>query len=272
MRLRAGIVVAVLAVAVVVGAVTLRPGAARSLDAHPSTSAPHVTITVLAAASLSEAFTRLAADVERDNPGLTVSLGFGASSTLAAQVAAGAPADVIATADQRTMGRALDGLPGAAGGSVTPVVFARNTLAVAVPGSDPGHVTGMSSLDRDDVTFAVCAPEVPCGAAAARVLAAAGVGRQPVTYEKDVTAVLTKVRSGEVDAGLVYASDVRPGAPAVRDGSVRALAIPPAVNVTNDYPVAVLPSSHQAQARAFVDALLSAHGRQVLADAGFLVP
>ena len=267
-----GVALAVLAATVVVGAVALRPSQTGS-PVHPASPAkPPVTVTVLAAASLAQAFTRLAAEVERDNAGVTVRLSFGASSTLAAQVAAGAPADVIATADDRTMQLALEGVPGAQDTAVRSVVFARNTLAMAVPGANPGGVSSLSSLDNPAITFAVCAPEVPCGAAAARVLAAAGISHLPVTYEKDATAVLTKVRSAEVDAGLVYASDVRPNAPGVLDGSVRAVAIPPGVNTTNAYPVAVLPSGHTAQAQAFVDALLSAHGRQVLADAGFLAP
>ena len=247
-------------------------------------------ITVLAAASLTDAFTVIVDRFELDHPGVSVTLGTGGSASLAAQVAAGAPVDVLATADERTMRLALDGLAtaglaspstdgsstgdsGTTGGDPDVEVFARNTLALAVPLGDPGDVASLADLDRDDVTFAACAVEVPCGAAARDVLAAAGIDRDPVTYESDVTAVLTKVLWGEVDAGLVYASDVRPGAPAVRDGGVRTVPIPDDLNVTTSYPIAVLPRAQESPAaRAFVDAVLSDRGVQVLRDAGFLAP
>ena len=227
-------------------------------------------VTVLAAASLGEAFTALADSFEAAHPGVSVTLGLGPSSGLAAQVAAGAPADVLATADTSTMERALAGIAPGDGPDDEPIVFARNTLAVAVPGQDPGDVDDLSDLDRSDVTFAVCAPEVPCGAAAERVLAAAGIGRTPVTYENDATAVLTKVVWEEVDAGLVYASDVRPQAPAVLRGTVRAVPIPQDLNTTTSYPLVAL--SRTDLARAFVDHVLSAEGTRVLAEAGFLRP
>ena len=267
MSRRVVVALAVLATAVVAGAVT-GLGRAALRDTSPSAQAQQqVTITVLAAASLAAPFTALAEAFEEEHPGVTVALGTGPSSTLAAQVAAGAPADVLATADERTMRTAL----GAVEPPDPPVVFARNTVALAVPGTDPAGVDGIDDLDRSDVTYAVCAPEVPCGAAAARVLDAAGVRRDPVTYESDVTAVLTKVRQGEVDAGLVYASDVHPASAGVLDGSVRAVPLLRDVEVTR-YPVVVLPGDREALAQAFVDLLLSPEGERVLRDNGFLLP
>ena len=264
-------------VAAALALVTAGCAATGSLEAGgsaPTTGAPADPlageVTVLAAASLGDAFTALADSFEAAHPGVTVTLGLGPSSGLAAQVAAGAPADVLATADTSTMADALAGITPGTGPGAEPVVFARNTLAVAVPGQDPGDVDDLGDLSRSDVTFAVCAPEVPCGAAAARVLAAAGISRSPVTYENDATAVLTKVVWDEVDAGLVYASDVRPQAPAVLRGTVRAVPIPQELNTTTSYPVVALTATDLA--RAFVDHVLSAEGTQVLAEAGFLRP
>lgn len=248
-------------------------------------------ITVLAAASLADAFVVLADAFEVEHPGVRVTLGFGASSTLATQVGAGAPADVLATADERTMDAALAGASaggaGATGGTggaegtegtggagaLEPVVFARNTMALAVPTADPGDVEDLADLSRPGVTFAMCAEVVPCGAAARRVLERAGVEQEPVTFEPDVGAVLTKVVLTEVDAGIVYASDVRPTSRAVLDGTLRVVEIPPDLNTTNRYPIAALPSSRAPDvAAAFVEHVLSRDGRQMLRDAGFLGP
>lgn len=223
-------------------------------------------VTVLAAASLGEAFTALAESFEAAHPDVTVTLGLGPSSALAAQVAAGAPVDVLATADTSTMERALDGSSSVG----EQVVFARNTLAVAVPVRNRAEVDELADLGRDGVSFAVCAREVPCGAAAQRVLEAAAISRSAVTYENDATAVLTKVIWDEVDAGLVYASDVRADAPAVLRGTVRPVPIPEDLNTTTSYPVVALTGTDAA--RAFVDHVLSAEGARTLADAGFLGP
>ena len=161
------------------------------------------TLTVLAAASLTESFSELARTFEEANPGVTVRLSFGASSALAQQVLAGAPADVLATASTTTMATVTD----ADRTDGAPVTFATNALVLVTPPADPGGVAALTDLDRDGVTLAVCAPSVPCGVLATEALTAAGVRGNPVTQEDDVKGVVSKVTLGEVDAGLVYRTD-----------------------------------------------------------------
>jgi molybdate transport system substrate-binding protein len=219
------------------------------------------TITVFAAASLTEAFHEIAADVEADRPGTTVTLVFGASSTLARQVVDGAPADVFAAASPAAMATVVD-----AGSAEQSQVFARNTLQIAVPADGPDvELVDFADPDR---TLALCAPEVPCGALAGAVLEAAGVTPQPDTLERDVKAALSKVRLGEVDAALVYRTDVL-----AAGDDVRGIDVPQAAAAVSDYPVARLSQSQNpVAANAFVERLLSQEGRRVLADAGFDLP
>lgn len=234
-------------------------------------------VVVLAAASLAEPLRTVASELERQHPGLTVTVSAGPSSALAAQVAEGAPADVLAAASPDTMAVAVDALT-AAGHDVEPVVVASNTMALAVPGpAAPGGAGDVASLAdlAVGVRYAVCEPQVPCGEGATAVLA--DVDAAPVTLERDVGAVLTKVAFGEVDAGLVYASDVHPGAPLVREGRVVGVPLdPPAAGDppwTTSYPVLALPEApNPAGARAVVAFLTSEQGRAVLRDAGFGPP
>ena len=216
------------------------------------------TITVFAAASLTEAFTEIARDLEADEPGTTVVLSFGASSALAQQIVNGAPADVFAAASPTTMATVVD-----AGDAERPEVFARNTLQIAVPAAAPD--VSLEDFADPDRTFALCAPEVPCGAAAAKLFATAGVTPRPDTLEQDVKAALSKVRLGEVDAALVYRTDVLSAG-----DEVRGIDVPEAATAVNDYPVARLTGGPNAEGAAlFVDRVLSEQGQQVLADAGF---
>ena len=225
--------------------------------------APSGTVTVLAAASLTEAFTTLGEQFEAAHPGTTVTFSFGSSATLAAQAVQGAPADVLAAASTATMATVTD-----AGAAADPVDVATNTLEIAVPPGNPGGVRRLADLADPDLRVALCAPQVPCGAAAEQVLRAAGVTAAPDTLESDVKAVLQKVTADEVDAGLVYTTDVR----AAGDG-VEGIPVPEAADAPNRYPVAVLAASRNpVTARAFVDLVRSAPGQQVLADAGFGPP
>lgn len=219
------------------------------------------TVTVFAAASLTEAFTEIAEGLERDEPGTTVVLSFGASSALAQQIVSGAPADVFAAASPATMATVVE-----AGDAQEPSVFARNSLQIAVPADAPD----VSLADFADAgrTLALCAPEVPCGAAAARAFAAAGIVPRPDTLEQDVKAALSKVRLGEVDAALVYRTDVLSAG-----DEVRGLDFPEAAVAVNDYPIARLTSAQDPDAAAlFVERVLSQEGQRVLADAGFDSP
>jgi molybdate transport system substrate-binding protein len=221
-------------------------------------------VTVLAAASLTGAFTQLARAYEKAHPGTTVELSFGASSTLARQVTEGAPADVFAAASPATMATVTE----AGEAADTPRVFARNRLQIAVPAGNPGHVRGLADFARPGLRIAICAPQVPCGTAATTAFAAAGVTPRPDTLEQDVKAALAKVVSGEVDAALVYRTDVR-----AAGDKVVGIDFPAAAQAVNDYPIAVLRSAPDpAGGRAFRDYVLSPTGRSVLTAAGFEAP
>jgi len=224
------------------------------------------TLTVFAAASLTDVFTDLGERLEADNPDLEVRFTFAGSSALATQITQGAPADVFASAneDQMTVVTDADRADG------EPAVFASNALEIAVPAGNPADVTGLADFAREELALAVCAPEVPCGAAAEDVFAAADVTARPDTLEEDVRAALTKVELGEVDAALVYATDVE-----AAGDSVEGIAFPEAEaeGAVNDYPVCVLADAPNADAaRAFVELVLSDDGQAALAGAGFRAP
>lgn len=242
-----------------------RPGSPASSD---PVSGQGAAITVLAAASLTESFGQIARDFEATQsatqPATVVTLSFGGSSTLAAQITAGAPADVFAAASEATMSVITDA--GAVANEPRP--FASNTLQIAVPASNPGQVTGLADLADPSRRIALCAPQVPCGAAAEKVFAAARLTARPDTLEQDVKAVLNKVALDEVDAGLVYATDVR-----AAGDRVRGIAFPQADQAVTVYPIANLTqSSHPAAAQAFVDYVTSPPGQAVLIRAGFGQP
>lgn len=218
------------------------------------------TLTVFAAASLTDVFQGLGDDLMADNPDLDVQFNFAGSSALATQIGQGAPADVFASANQAQMSVVTD-----AGLGADPTVFTENVLAIAVPADNPGDVTGLADFADADLTLAVCAAEVPCGAAAAQVFEAAGITAMPDTEEEDVRAALTKVQLGEVDAALVYASDV------VSAGSdVEGISFPEAEEAVNEYPICVLADAPNPDAaQAFVDLVLSDEGQAALEAAGF---
>lgn len=221
--------------------------------------APRPELTVLAAASLTDVFTELGERFEQQQD-VDVTFSFGASSALAQQVVSGAPADVLATASPATMAVVVDD-----GAVASPQVFARNRLQIAVPAGNPGGVAGLADLARDELTIALCSPQVPCGAASEQVLAAAGLTGAPDTLEQDVRAVLSKVRLDEVDAALVYRTDVH-----AAGDDVEGIAFAEADAVVLDYPLAALRDSGQADAAAaFVDFVRSDDAQQVLARAGF---
>jgi molybdate transport system substrate-binding protein len=221
------------------------------------------TLTVYAAASLTDVFERLGAQFREEHPGIDLSIGYGSSSGSARAIVEGAPIDVFASADEVQMQVVTD-----AGFAPDPVVFTANVLTIAVPKGNPGGVSGLADFARDDLALAVCAPEVPCGAAAERLFELAGVTAAPDTYEEDVRSALNKVELGEVDAALVYATDVR-----TLPQSVEGIDVPEAEQVVNRYPIAVLSGARDPEAaQAFVDLVLSEDGRRALADFGFRAP
>jgi molybdate transport system substrate-binding protein len=228
-----------------------------------SSSTPSSTITVAAAASLTEAFTEIGKEFEATKPGTTVIFSFGSSATLATQIAEGAPVDVFAAANPATMETVTD-----VGAAEPPTNFVSNVLQIAVPKGNPGRITGLKDFADKSKKIAICAPQVPCGTAAAKVFAAAKIRPAPDTLEQDVKATLQKVSSNEVDAALVYRTDVI----AARD-AVEGLEFSQAQQAVNVYPIAVLKGSMSAAAaQQFVDYVLSADGQAVLRKAGFGKP
>jgi molybdate transport system substrate-binding protein len=212
---------------------------------------------VLAASSLTNAFTEIESAFEDANPGVDVVLTFDSSTTLAGQVAEGAPAGVLATADENNMATAVDS--GEVSGE--PVTFARNRGVIAVPtGSDT--VTTPEDLEGD-VVLAVCAPEVPCRVVADELFAELGIDPEIDSEEENVAAVLTKLEADEVDAGVVYATDD------LASEAIEAIDIGDVV-VSTDYPIAAV--SDDDVARAFVDFVTGPDGQAILAEAGFLAP
>ena len=221
-------------------------------------------VTVFAATSLTDAFTEIGRAFEEANPGASVEFNFAASSALATQVTEGAPADVFASADEANMKKVTDA--GAAQGSAQ--VFARNRLAIAVPSDNPGGVTGLADFAKADLTIALCAEEVPCGRFGRQVLQKAGVTPSLDTNEPDVRSLLTKVEEGEVDAGLVYRTDVQ-----AAEDRVRGIEIPEEQNVVATYPIAALAESDAPEAAgAFVEFVRAGDGQAVLEEHGFLGP
>lgn len=221
-------------------------------------------VTVFAAASLTESFTQLGKQFEAEHPGTSVRFSFGGSSTLAQQINNGAPADVFASASPTNMKQVGD----AGEVSGQPTTFARNTLQIAVAKGNPKHISALADVGRPDVRLALCAEQVPCGAAAKQAFQAANLTPKPVTMEQDVKATLTKVQLGEVDAALVYRTDV-----AATGGRVDGVDFPEAARAVNDYPIATLAKApHGAAGKAFVDYVLSPPGRDALRKAGFDTP
>jgi molybdate transport system substrate-binding protein len=231
-----------------------------------STTAPGVTgtVTVFAAASLTGTFTQIGKDFEALHPGAKVTFNFAGSSALATQINQGAPADVFASAAPANMKTVTD----AGNADGTPTIFVKNQLVIAVPKGNPKGITGLADLVKPGITVALCAPQVPCGAAANTALAAAGVKLTPVTLEQDVKSALSKVTLGEVDAALVYRTDVKAASSGV-DG----VEFPESAQAINSYPIVVLKNApNKTGAQAFVAYVLSDKGMAVLTQAGFQNP
>ncbi|NUS10134.1 MAG: molybdate ABC transporter substrate-binding protein [Streptomyces sp.] len=234
-------------------------------DSTASTS-PQVggTVTVFAAASLKESFTALGKQFEAAYPGTKVIFDFGGSDTLAASLTAGAPADVFAAASPATMKTVTD----AGDGRGTPATFVRNQLEIATLPGNPRHIATLKDLTRPGLKVALCAKAVPCGSAAQKALAASRLSLTPVSYEQDVRSALTKVELKEVDASVVYRTDVR-----AAGGKVAGVEFPESAGAINAYPIVALAHApNTAGAQAFIALVRSAEGQKVLTAAGFLNP
>lgn len=251
------------AVAVLTASIALAGCSPDSFSPGPSSAELSGTLSVYAAASLTAPFDELLGEFARDHEGLNIhSLVSDGSPTLATQIAQGAPADVFASADEATMD-SLSGVQAAA-----PRVFATNTLEIAVQSGNPRHIADLGDLADPGLQVVVCAPTVPCGAAAHRLLERDSIAVTPVSEEQNVTAVLTKVKLGEADAGLVYVTDVLASA-----GSVTGVPIADAASALNHYPIAAMTTgTNPRAAAAFVEFVLSPRGQAVLAKYGFGAP
>lgn len=239
-------------------------GGCSAATSEGSGSPDRRTLTVFAAASLTKVFEQIGADVEARHPGLDVTFVFGGSSDLVAQLQHGAPGDVLATADPTTMDKAAKA--GVVSGTTT--FFTSNVLTIAVPSSNPAGITTFADLAKPTVDVVICAPQVPCGKAAAAAQRAYGVRLAPKSEESSVTAVLAKVSTGEADAGLVYVTD----ALAAR-ARVDSVPLDKAAATRTRYPIAVLTATERAgtgaDAAAFVAAVTGAPGQARLTAAGF---
>ena len=238
-----------------------------SSSTPPSSSAPAsastTSITVFAAASLQGTFTQLGKQFEAAHPGDTVKFSFGPSSGLASEITSGAPADVFASAAPSNMDTVVT-----AGDAASPKDFAKNEMEVAVPPSNPAKVTSVDDLSHSSTKVALCQPQVPCGVVAAQVFKNANLTVKPVTLQADVKSVLTQVELGNVDAGMVYVTDVM-----AAGSKVKGVPIPKSDNASTLYPIATIShSKNKSQAQAFVSYVLSPAGQQVLKAAGFEKP
>ncbi|WP_084157207.1 molybdate ABC transporter substrate-binding protein [Haematomicrobium sanguinis] len=230
-----------------------------------STQAAPKEITIYAAASLTESFNEIAEAFNTQNPQYAIApISYDGSATLATQINSGAPLDVFASADMANMDKVIDA--GKNDGDAR--VFARNILSIVVAKDNPQGIASLADLTKPGVKTVLCAPEVPCGAASTKLLDANRVEVNPVSEEQNVKAVLTKVSTGEADAGLVYVTDVNAAGDAVSGVSV-----PNADQFANDYYIAkIVDSNNPKGAQAFIDYLLSAQGQDVLARYGFKAP
>lgn len=222
------------------------------------------TLTVLAAASLTESFDELAARFGAEHPGAHVQFDYQGSSTLSEQLRQGRQADIFASADQKNMDKVVGS--GIAEGA--PETLVTNRLTIVVPEGNPKRITSLADLNAPGRTVVVCAAPVPCGAATEKVEKAAGLQLKPASEENDVKSVLRKVQAGEADAGLVYVTDASAAA-----GKVDAVDFPESAQAINTYPITTLKNAPERQlADEFLAYVRGPAGREVFQRHGFGAP
>ena len=220
-------------------------------------------VLVFAAASLTEAFENLADAFDVAHPDLSVELNLGGSSSLAQQILEGAPADVFASADAPNMDHVIE-----ARGALNSSILVSNSLQIAVPVGNPGGVAGLNDFARQDLVIGLCDEGVPCGNFARQALANAAVVAAVDTNEPDVRALLLKIEAGELDAGIVYSTDVL-----AAGDQVEGIEIPTEVNVFTTYQIAALTDApNRRGADAFVSFAHSEEARKIFASHGFSLP
>jgi molybdate transport system substrate-binding protein len=254
--------VALLGAALVAGCGSSTPAGGASPSSGATAGAS--TLTVSAAASLTDVFNALGKQFEHQNPGTHVRFNYGGSSELAQQIVNGAPADVFAAASTSTMNTVSKaGLT-----SAQPKVFVTNTLQIAVQPGNPKAVRTFADLAKPELKVVVGAPQVPCGAATIQVEKATGINLHPVSEEPDVRSALSKVTTGDADAAVVYVTDVRS-----TSGKVAGINFPEAAKAVNQYPIAALKNSPAPElASKFIALVEGPDGQKALTDAGFGSP
>lgn len=219
-------------------------------------------ITVAAASSLTGAFTEAKAQFEASHPGTTITLSFASSSSIARQIADGAPIDVFASADNESMAKVAEQIVGRAS------TFTTNTLEIMVAEGNPLGIGSVADLSRPDLVYITCPPEVPIGAYAATVLNNAGVTVTPSSLEPDVKGIVTKITAGEADAGIVYTTDV-----VAAGDRASGVVIPMKQNVMASYPIARMKrAKHNSTAAAWIEFIEGAEGQSILTQFGFVAP
>ncbi|MGH8945941.1 MAG: molybdate ABC transporter substrate-binding protein, partial [Acidimicrobiia bacterium] len=186
---------------------------------------PDGELLVSAASSLTDAFAEIESGFEAEHPDIDIVLNLGATSTLRRQILEGAPADVFASADTINM----DQVVAADLASRRPKVFATNRLQIAVRRGNPTGLQDLSDLADPERVIGLCAVAVPCGRLARLALESAGITPSVDSEEPNVRALLTKIAAGEIDAGIVYQSDV------TAENGVEGIPIPPGNNQVNQY-------------------------------------
>jgi len=250
----------------ITGLVMAACGGSPSTASTPTPSPDTVagTINVFAAASLTASFKDESTAFQAKHPNANLVFNFAGSAALVTSIDNGAPADVFASADMPNMQKAVT-----AGNTISqPVNFVSNELQIVVPAGDPKGIKGLSDLASPGTVVVLCAPAVPCGNYSNQALAKAGVKVTPRSQEQDVNAVITKVSTGEADAGIVYVTDVK-----AAGRRVQGIDIPDDQNVIASYPIATVKGgSNPKGGRAFIDFLLSSPGQAILANFGFTKP
>jgi molybdate transport system substrate-binding protein len=257
--------VSLVALTTLAGASSATVAAGPASAAAPAAAKASGSITVSAAASLTEPFTQIGKDFQKKYKGTTVTFNFGSSGALELQIAQGAPADVFASADTDNMTK----LQTANKATPPAPIFARNRLVIVTKKGNPGKVKTIRDLANVQ-TLSLCALTVPCGKYAAQMFQTAGITipETKVTRGQDVKTTLAAVSPGDADAAVVYVSDAK-----TAGKTVTSVAIPDAQNVIASYPISDLNgSSNATTAKAFVKYALSKPAQKVLAADGFMPP
>lgn len=238
--------------------------------AAPATDAPTTVakasgdVVVFAASSLTAAFTEMGTAFKAENPDANVTFNFAGSSDLVAQITQGAPADIFVSADDPNMKKLTDATENAG----DPVSIARNSMEILVEKGNPKAIATVADLAKPGTIVVLCAEAVPCGKNAAAVLKNAAVTVTPASLEDKVTGVVTKISTGEADAGIVFVTDVN----SAGDGA-EGVKIPDDINVISNYPMVVTKEATNPQAaQTFIDFVASDAGQAILAKYGFLAP